>query len=95
MKWRVDGNFDSDTAVDIMDDNDVQIGEHEPFDGDWSKEEIAHVHLIASAPQLLDALKESIKAVLAIQSPAARQIYDRHSPELKRWRALIDKAEGR
>jgi len=51
--------------------------------------------LIAAAPELLEALKETVEAVKIFHGPAAWDIYESKSPEMQRWKATIAKAEGR
>src|SRR4051812_31843095 len=55
--WRIDGEFDSDVTVEIIDEHDFLICELAPFDGDWTPEEIQRAHLIEAAPNLLKACK--------------------------------------
>lgn len=50
--------------------------------------------LIAAAPELLEALREAMDAVKTFHGPDCWEIYEQHSPEMKRWRAVIAKATG-
>lgn len=42
--------------------------------------------------ELLAALQEAIDAVKTFHGPDCWDIYEQHSPEMKRWTALIKKA---
>lgn len=54
----------------------------------------ANARLIASAPDLLDALKTAKETIRAWHGPNAWEIYDRASPEMKVINAALLKAEG-
>lgn len=57
-------------------------------------EAAANCRLIAAAPDLLEALREAMDAVKTFHGPDCWDIYEQHSPEMKRWRAAIAKATG-
>lgn len=72
-----------------------QVAEIEAFDfDDDSKAALDVARLIASAPDLLVALEEAIAAVRVFHGPAEWETYRDHSPEMKRWTALIARAKG-
>lgn len=52
----------------------------------------ANALLIAAAPELVDALRESIDLIKSWHGPEAWDIYYEHSPEMKRLRAALAKA---
>lgn len=90
MKWRVDAQFDSDVSVSILDENDFEICEIDPFDGEWTAEHIHKARLIAAAPELLEALKIA-HAVLTNQGGGD----GRNSEQVSAAERAIAKAEGR
>lgn len=65
------------------------------LDGYNNVERRALATLFAAAPDLLDALVEVMDAVKVFHGPVEWETYRDHSPEMKRWRAAIAKAEGR
>lgn len=72
-----------------------RVAEIEAFDFDYdSKAALDVARLIASAPALLVALEEAIEAVRVLHGPADWETYRDHSPEMKRWTALIARAKG-
>lgn len=54
----------------------------------------ADARLIAAAPDLLEALREAMEALKTFHGPDCWDIYEKNSPEMKRWRAAIAKATG-
>jgi hypothetical protein len=109
--WVIDGLFDADTGVDILAVEDpsrredgVKICEVLPFVEDWTELEIANAHLIAAAPELLEALKAVWNLIECGQ--LRRNTSDDANPDfamrqipfvmaLKAMETAIAKAEGR
>jgi hypothetical protein len=54
--WRIEGNFDADTGVSIIDRHDFEICEIGPFDGDWETDDIGRARVIAAAPEVLSSV---------------------------------------
>lgn len=50
---------------------------------------------MTAVEELLEALKDAKKTIRAWHGEVAWDIYDSHSPEMKRLNAAIAKAEGR
>lgn len=82
--WHVDGQFDSEVSVEIRSADDLLVCEIEPFLDDWADYEVANVHLMAAAPELLRQLK-----ALVVQIEHSHMIVP---PNVS---AVIAKAEGR
>ena len=55
----------------------------------------ANAQLIASAPELLEALKEAKRTIKAYHGNDLWDLYDRESPEMKKINQAIKKAEGK
>jgi hypothetical protein len=100
--WRIEGGFDADTSISIVDENDFEICELDPFDGDWMPEEVQRARLIAAAPDLLGACK-IVKAFLDGLENAERLVDDSvlvsirrevHAPLRAALEPAIAKAEG-
>lgn len=87
--WRIEGQFDADTTVSIIDGNDFEICEIGPFDGDWTKEEIARVELLKSAPDLASQLQEA-----RAQLDAALKVKEQLLAALRRAESQIEKIQG-
>jgi hypothetical protein len=61
----------------------------------WTVEErMEHVRIAAAGPDLLAALKEALGVIYVFHGNAGWEHYQ-HSPEMKRFKAAIDKAEKR
>jgi hypothetical protein len=104
--WRIEGEFDADASVEIIDAVDWPICEIDPFDGDWTEAEIAGVRAMAAAPELLAALKGMVAdaEVVArrsyhVEGGAFEEEYEEADYDgFHSWRiarAAIAKAEGR
>ena len=87
MKWHIDGTFDADVEVDIVDEEGNPVVALAPFYVDWDKADIAKAHLIAAAPELLDACRIASVRLAAGQKPL-------DAPIIKILDAAIDKAQG-
>lgn len=54
----------------------------------------ANAHLIAAAPELLEALKAGKHLINVVRMPNAEYVADAHNAAVETIRAAIDKAEG-
>lgn len=89
--WKCEGEFDAEISATISAADGRSVCEIEPFCEDWTEGEIANARLIASAPELLGALKE---ALATMEPPHPLDDPDIEAAR-ERARAAIDKAEGR
>lgn len=55
--WRIEGQFDAEVEVEILNSFGFTICEIGPALEDWEPDEIANAHLIAAAPELLESLQ--------------------------------------
>lgn len=95
MKWHVDGQFDADVCVDIRDEDDSAICEVGPFEEDWTPGDIQRVHLIAAAPDLLEAATQTL-GLCRIRGECADVQPDEYCcGEHVALASAIEKAEGK
>jgi len=95
VSWSIDGKFHADLAVDISDEDGFVICEISPLDEDWTPAEIKRVHLIAAAPELLDALKRAAQGLrnlieFGVLPPNYRADAEKYAAE---YESVIAKAE--
>lgn len=60
--WKISGEFADDSMVLIFDADGNVVCEIEPFTEEWTVGEVFKTHLIAAAPELLEALKLMLNA---------------------------------
>lgn len=87
--WEIEGQFDDELGVEIVNRGEERyICEVAPFTEEWTDEEIANAHLIAAAPDLLEACKAAKKYLEPDLVEPGRTVF---------WAlvAAITKAEGR
>jgi hypothetical protein len=89
--WLLGNEFEDDTELSIINDDDHRICEIGPFLQEWTDEERANALLIAAAPEMLEALKR-----VAYEDDRKRGFYFViHQTIMQQVKAAIAKAEGR
>lgn len=87
--WSISGQFDAETTVEIIAADGVMVAEIAPFTEEWTEQEIANVHAMTAAPQLLAACREiqrvNREGMSAAEAQIALDLVDR----------AIARAEGR
>ena len=66
MSWTIEGQFDDEIGVIILDERGLRICEVEPYTEEWTEEEISTVRLIVAAPDLAEGLKAAGDAIVSL-----------------------------
>jgi hypothetical protein len=64
--WRVEGKFDAEVGVTIVNADGSDVCEFYPETGAWSREEIVSARAMAAAPEMLRALDDLVHGRTAV-----------------------------